>query len=142
MVSLAPSVANQHDECWLNRFLLILIPCGPSAMLLVNIAETVGIDQGPVAGYLTISVSLPSPLWNFTSRLTSNIVCFCASDRIVVRCSFKGHRCRSGFVIHGRRYNVQHYVIICIRYWFVPSLHTPSEISSAKPGFQMRPHSP
>ncbi|KAH9935621.1 membrane transport protein-domain-containing protein [Fomitopsis serialis] len=42
-------------------FLLILIPAGPSAMLLVSVAELVDIDQGPIAGYLTISYLL-SPL--------------------------------------------------------------------------------
>ena len=39
-----------------NRFLLILIPSGPSAMLLANVAEMVNVDQGPIARYLTISV--------------------------------------------------------------------------------------
>lgn len=39
------------------RFLLVLIPSGPSAMLLANVAELVNLDQGPIAGYLTISVS-------------------------------------------------------------------------------------
>lgn len=40
------------------RFLLILIPCGPSAMLLISLAEMLNVDQGPIAGYLTISVRL------------------------------------------------------------------------------------
>lgn len=39
-----------------RRFLLVLIPAGPSAMLLANIAELVQVDIGPVSGYLTISV--------------------------------------------------------------------------------------
>ncbi|GJE98997.1 hypothetical protein PsYK624_152350 [Phanerochaete sordida] len=39
-------------------FLLVLIPSGPSAMLLANVAETVGVDQGPIAGYLIISYLL------------------------------------------------------------------------------------
>ena len=34
----------------------MLIPSGPSAMLLANVAELVDVDQGPIAGYLTISV--------------------------------------------------------------------------------------
>lgn len=38
------------------RFILVLIPAGPSAMLLVSVAELVNVDQGPIAGYLTISV--------------------------------------------------------------------------------------
>ncbi|THG95307.1 hypothetical protein EW026_g6322 [Hermanssonia centrifuga] len=42
-------------------FLLVLIPAGPSAMLLASVAELVGIDEGPIAGYLTISY-LFSPL--------------------------------------------------------------------------------
>ncbi|EPQ54205.1 hypothetical protein GLOTRDRAFT_44443 [Gloeophyllum trabeum ATCC 11539] len=42
-------------------FLLILVPSGPSAMLLMNLAELMNIDQGPVAGMLTISY-LVSPL--------------------------------------------------------------------------------
>ncbi|KAJ2985693.1 hypothetical protein NUW54_g10066 [Trametes sanguinea] len=37
-------------------FLLILMPAGPSAMLLVNVAELVDINQGAIAGYLTIAV--------------------------------------------------------------------------------------
>ncbi|OSD06687.1 hypothetical protein PYCCODRAFT_1449540 [Trametes coccinea BRFM310] len=36
-------------------FLLVLIPAGPSAMLLVNVAELVDISQGAIAGYLTIA---------------------------------------------------------------------------------------
>ncbi|KAJ3557263.1 hypothetical protein NM688_g1565 [Phlebia brevispora] len=36
-------------------FLLVLIPAGPSAMLLANVAELVNVDQGPIAGYLTVS---------------------------------------------------------------------------------------
>lgn len=39
----------------------MLLPAGPSAMLLVNVAELVDIDQGPIAGYLTIAYFL-SPL--------------------------------------------------------------------------------
>ncbi|OBZ68028.1 putative transporter C5D6.04 [Grifola frondosa] len=44
-------------------FLLVLIPSGPSALLLVSVAELVDVDQGPIAGYLTIAVrilSIPS----------------------------------------------------------------------------------
>jgi predicted permease len=36
-------------------FLLILIPSGPSAMVLANLAEYVDVDQGPIAGYLIVS---------------------------------------------------------------------------------------
>ncbi|KAI0341980.1 hypothetical protein BDW22DRAFT_1358095 [Trametopsis cervina] len=36
-------------------FLLVLIPSGPSAMLLANVAEIVDVDQGPIASYLTFS---------------------------------------------------------------------------------------
>lgn len=39
------------------RFILILIPAGPSAMVLANLAEYVDTDQGPIAGYLTVAVS-------------------------------------------------------------------------------------
>ena len=39
-----------------SRFLLVLIPAGPSAMLLVTVAELVDINQGAIAGYLTIAV--------------------------------------------------------------------------------------
>lgn len=42
-------------------FLLILIPSGPSAMLLANVAEMVNVDQGSIAGYLTLSY-LVSPV--------------------------------------------------------------------------------
>ncbi|THH02097.1 hypothetical protein EW026_g747 [Hermanssonia centrifuga] len=53
-----------NDE--LVWFLLILIPSGPSAMLLANVAELVDVDQGPVAAYLTISARL-----SFSSRMVS-----------------------------------------------------------------------
>ncbi|KAK7692584.1 hypothetical protein QCA50_004214 [Cerrena zonata] len=42
-------------------FLLVLIPSGPSAMLLASVAEIVNTDQGPICGYLAISYLL-SPL--------------------------------------------------------------------------------
>ncbi|KZT73882.1 hypothetical protein DAEQUDRAFT_661705 [Daedalea quercina L-15889] len=42
-------------------FLLVLIPAGPSAMLMVSVAELADVDQGPIAGYLTIAYLL-SPL--------------------------------------------------------------------------------
>lgn len=61
-----------------------MIPCGPSAMLLMSIAENAGVDQGPIAGYLAIAVSSPiylqktwvdyspsmrlRPLWLFVVR--------------------------------------------------------------------------
>ncbi|PIL36252.1 hypothetical protein GSI_01914 [Ganoderma sinense ZZ0214-1] len=40
-------------------FLLVLIPAGPSAMVLVSVAELVDVDQGDIAGYLTVAVRLP-----------------------------------------------------------------------------------
>jgi predicted permease len=42
-------------------FLLVLIPSGPSAMILANLAELVDVDQGPIAAYLTIAYMF-SPL--------------------------------------------------------------------------------
>ncbi|KAI8994085.1 auxin efflux carrier [Trametes punicea] len=42
-------------------FILILAPVGPSAMLLGSVAEMVDVDQGPIAGYLTVAY-LASPL--------------------------------------------------------------------------------
>ncbi|OCH86382.1 hypothetical protein OBBRIDRAFT_761455 [Obba rivulosa] len=42
-------------------FVLIIIPAGPSAMLLANVAELVKVDIGPIIGYLTIAYML-SPL--------------------------------------------------------------------------------
>ncbi|KAI0682414.1 membrane transport protein-domain-containing protein [Cytidiella melzeri] len=42
-------------------FLLVLIPSGPSAMLLASVAELANVDQGPIAGYLTVSYMF-SPL--------------------------------------------------------------------------------
>lgn len=48
-----------NDE--LVWFILVLMPSGPSAMLLASIAELVDVDQGPIASYLTISY-LFSPL--------------------------------------------------------------------------------
>ena len=49
-------------------FLLILIPAGPSAMLLVSVAELVDISQGAIAGYLTVAVR-PSPYERWSVRL-------------------------------------------------------------------------
>ena len=54
-LSCTHAVLTDKPDC---RFLLVLIPSGPSAMLLANVAELVEVDQGPIAGYLTISVSL------------------------------------------------------------------------------------
>ncbi|KAI1794207.1 hypothetical protein LXA43DRAFT_971447 [Ganoderma leucocontextum] len=42
-------------------FLLVLIPAGPSAMVLVSVAELMNVDQGDIAGYLTVAYLL-SPL--------------------------------------------------------------------------------
>jgi auxin efflux carrier family protein len=46
-----------HDDP-LIWFLLILLPSGPSAMVLASLAEYVETDEGPIAGYLTIAVCL------------------------------------------------------------------------------------
>ncbi|TFK46069.1 hypothetical protein OE88DRAFT_1668210 [Heliocybe sulcata] len=54
-------------------FLLILVPCGPSAMLLMNLAELMNIDQGPVAGMLTVSY-LISPLIAIVCTLGLQVV--------------------------------------------------------------------
>ncbi|KAH9946974.1 hypothetical protein B0H21DRAFT_692743 [Amylocystis lapponica] len=54
-------------------FLLVLIPAGPSAMLLVSIAELVNVDQGPIAGYLTLSYLL-SPLMAVVCSLGLKVV--------------------------------------------------------------------
>lgn len=44
---------SDSDIC---RFLLVLIPSGPSAMVLVSVAESADVSQGEVAGYLTVAV--------------------------------------------------------------------------------------
>ncbi|PCH40600.1 hypothetical protein WOLCODRAFT_88752 [Wolfiporia cocos MD-104 SS10] len=54
-------------------FLLVLLPAGPSAMLLVNVAEIVDIDQGPIAGYLTVAYLL-SPLMAIVCSIGLSIV--------------------------------------------------------------------
>ncbi|KAI0958865.1 hypothetical protein AcV7_004563 [Taiwanofungus camphoratus] len=54
-------------------FILVLIPAGPSAMLLVSVAELVNVDQGPIAGYLTISY-LISPLMAAVCSLGLTVV--------------------------------------------------------------------
>jgi len=54
-------------------FLLILVPCGPPAMLLMNLAELMNVDQGPVAGMLTISY-LVSPLIAIVCTLGLQVV--------------------------------------------------------------------
>ncbi|KAH7101166.1 auxin efflux carrier [Auriculariales sp. MPI-PUGE-AT-0066] len=46
-------------------FLLVLIPSGPSAMSLAALAETVGVSQAPIAGYLLVA-NLCSPLISIT----------------------------------------------------------------------------
>ncbi|KAI0779556.1 auxin efflux carrier [Fomes fomentarius] len=59
-------------------FLLALIPAGPSAMLLVSIAEIVNIDQGAIAGYLTVAY-LISPLTAVVCSLGLSVVDSAAS---------------------------------------------------------------
>ncbi|KAH8083748.1 hypothetical protein BXZ70DRAFT_900584 [Cristinia sonorae] len=54
-------------------FLLVLIPAGPSAMLLVSVAEIVNVDQGPIAGYLFVSY-LISPLMAVVCSLALSVV--------------------------------------------------------------------
>jgi len=61
-----------HDDP-LMWFLLILIPCGPSAMLLISLAEMLNVDQGPIAGYLTISY-LVSPFIAVVCSLALKVV--------------------------------------------------------------------
>ncbi|TCD64172.1 hypothetical protein EIP91_004485 [Steccherinum ochraceum] len=54
-------------------FLLVLIPAGPSAMLLASVAEVVDVDQGPIAGYLVIAY-LISPLMAVVCSLALEVV--------------------------------------------------------------------
>ncbi|KAI0769451.1 auxin efflux carrier [Trametes elegans] len=54
-------------------FLLVLIPAGPSAMLLVSVAELVDISQGAIAGYLTIAYMV-SPLMAVVCSLGLQVV--------------------------------------------------------------------
>ncbi|KAI0369711.1 hypothetical protein BV20DRAFT_967713 [Pilatotrama ljubarskyi] len=54
-------------------FLLILIPAGPSAMLLVSVAEMVNISQGAIAGYLTIAYMI-SPIMAVVCSLGLEVV--------------------------------------------------------------------
>ncbi|EIN12010.1 hypothetical protein PUNSTDRAFT_142187 [Punctularia strigosozonata HHB-11173 SS5] len=57
----------------LTWFLLILLPSGPSAMVLASISEMVNKDQGPIAGYLTIAYIL-SPLISLTATAALQVV--------------------------------------------------------------------
>ncbi|KZT10648.1 uncharacterized protein LAESUDRAFT_342656 [Laetiporus sulphureus 93-53] len=54
-------------------FLLVLLPAGPSAMLLVNVAEIVDIDQGPIVGYMTVAYLL-APLMAVVCAIGLGIV--------------------------------------------------------------------
>ncbi|EIW63550.1 uncharacterized protein TRAVEDRAFT_17854 [Trametes versicolor FP-101664 SS1] len=54
-------------------FLLVLVPAGPSAMLLVSVAELVNISQGAIAGYLTIAYMV-SPLMAVVCSLGLEVV--------------------------------------------------------------------
>ncbi|RDX55205.1 hypothetical protein OH76DRAFT_1340057 [Lentinus brumalis] len=54
-------------------FLLVLIPSGPSAMLLVSVAEMVDINQGAIAGYLTAAYFF-SPLMAVVCSLGLSVV--------------------------------------------------------------------
>ncbi|KAI0661370.1 auxin efflux carrier [Cubamyces menziesii] len=58
-------------------FLLILIPAGPSAMLLVSVAELVDISQGAIAGYLTVAYMV-SPLMAVVCSLGLEVVSIAA----------------------------------------------------------------
>ncbi|KAI0644668.1 auxin efflux carrier [Trametes meyenii] len=58
-------------------FLLVLIPAGPSAMLLVSVAELVDASQGAVAGYLTIAYMV-SPLMAVVCALGLEVVSIAA----------------------------------------------------------------
>ncbi|KZV81213.1 hypothetical protein EXIGLDRAFT_731583 [Exidia glandulosa HHB12029] len=54
-------------------FLLILVPTGPSAVVLATLADTVGVDQGAVAGYLLIA-NLCAPLIAVTCAAALKLV--------------------------------------------------------------------
>ncbi|KAI0674848.1 auxin efflux carrier [Trametes maxima] len=58
-------------------FLLVLIPAGPSAMLLVSVAELVDVSQGAIAGYLTIAYMV-SPLMAVVCSLGLEVVSIAA----------------------------------------------------------------
>ncbi|KAH9859036.1 auxin efflux carrier [Lenzites betulinus] len=58
-------------------FLLVLIPAGPSAMLLVSVAELVDISQGAIAGYLTVAYMV-SPLMAVVCSLGLEVVSIAA----------------------------------------------------------------
>ncbi|EJD41832.1 hypothetical protein AURDEDRAFT_169035 [Auricularia subglabra TFB-10046 SS5] len=49
----------------LTLFLLVIIPSGPSALVLASLAETVAVDQGPISGYLLVA-NLCAPLISLT----------------------------------------------------------------------------
>jgi predicted permease len=54
-------------------FVLILIPCGPTALLLSSLSTLVDLDVGPVSGFITLSY-LCSPLIAFTAALAFRVV--------------------------------------------------------------------
>ncbi|TFK47304.1 hypothetical protein OE88DRAFT_1666014 [Heliocybe sulcata] len=57
----------------LTHFILILIPSGPSAMMMISLAEMVGVDVGDVAKFLCISYAV-SPLIAVVSSVGLGVV--------------------------------------------------------------------
>ncbi|KAF7968116.1 hypothetical protein HWV62_31983 [Athelia sp. TMB] len=62
-----------YDSDGLMWFLLILVPSGPSALLLLSVAQQVGVDEGPVAGFLIVAY-LCAPLMAFVCSLGMQVV--------------------------------------------------------------------
>ncbi|KAF7976240.1 hypothetical protein HWV62_7276 [Athelia sp. TMB] len=63
----------QLTQCPSSRFLFILAPSGPSALLLLSVAQRAGADEGPVAGFLTVAY-LCAPLMAFVCSLGMRVV--------------------------------------------------------------------
>ncbi|KZP30671.1 hypothetical protein FIBSPDRAFT_1037951 [Athelia psychrophila] len=62
-----------YDSDGLMWFLLILVPSGPSALLLLSVAQQEHVDEGPVAGFLIVAY-LCAPLMAFVCSLGMSVV--------------------------------------------------------------------
>ncbi|EPQ51530.1 hypothetical protein GLOTRDRAFT_108071 [Gloeophyllum trabeum ATCC 11539] len=57
----------------LTWFILMLIPSGPSAMMLISLAEMVGVDEGDVSTFLCVSYAI-SPIISFVCSIGLRVV--------------------------------------------------------------------
>jgi len=62
-----------YDSDALMWFLLILVPSGPSALLLLSVAQQEHVDEGPVAGFLIVAYTC-APLMAFVCSVGMHVV--------------------------------------------------------------------